>query len=118
MSGMLTIEIENLETSPSNYRLVSFPKRVKIDSVSFSVNAEAAGAVELEGDGAVGGRAVADEHAGGVADAALIAEEGWHGGAGGRGEEADAGEEEGGEAGFHDVVGRWRGGGAVGFRES
>jgi hypothetical protein len=46
MSGMMTIEIENLEASPTNYRLVSFPKRVKIDGISFSVNFEAAGSVE------------------------------------------------------------------------
>ena len=47
MSHLMTIQIDNLETSPSNYRLISFPQKVQIESVSFAVNAEAAGSVEL-----------------------------------------------------------------------
>ena len=45
---MLTICIDNLENSPSNYRLVTFPTRVKINAVSFSINSEAAGTIEQD----------------------------------------------------------------------
>lgn len=43
---MLTVCIDNLEEGPSNYRMVSFPTRVRINAVSFAVNFEAAGSIE------------------------------------------------------------------------
>lgn len=48
MSAVMAIQIENLETSPNNYRMVSFPNRVKIESISFCINFDAAGLLENE----------------------------------------------------------------------
>ena len=45
MSGISTISVEmtNLEGGPNNYRLITFPKRVRVTSVGFTVNLEAMG---------------------------------------------------------------------------
>ena len=44
--SMLTLDIENIQSSLGNYKIISFPNRVKITSVSFTVNSAAAGAIE------------------------------------------------------------------------
>lgn len=49
MSGshIMTVDLKNLEANETNYKVISFPKRIKITEMSFSVNGEAAGSPEL-----------------------------------------------------------------------
>lgn len=42
MSHILTIDLKNLQSNATNYKVISFPKRVKITEMSFSVNGAAA----------------------------------------------------------------------------
>jgi hypothetical protein len=44
----MTIDLKNLQSNSNNYKVISFPKRIKITEMSFSVNGEAAGAPELD----------------------------------------------------------------------
>lgn len=46
--NVLAIDMQNLESDAGNYRLVSFPNRVRITSVSFSVNTECMGTYSNE----------------------------------------------------------------------
>lgn len=48
MSHILTIDLKNLVSNSSNYKVISFPKRIKITQMSFSVNGAAAGSQELD----------------------------------------------------------------------
>jgi hypothetical protein len=50
MSGvsMLSVEMVNLEAGPGNYRMVTFPNRVRLTSVGFTVNDIAVGDYEDE----------------------------------------------------------------------
>lgn len=43
MSHILTIDLVNLEANENNYKVISFPRRVKILEMSFSVNGAAMG---------------------------------------------------------------------------
>lgn len=47
-NNVLAIDMQNLQSDAGNYRLISFPNRVRITSVSFSVNQECMGAYEDE----------------------------------------------------------------------
>ncbi len=47
MAHVMTIDLKNLAANASNYKVVSFPKRVRITEMSFSVNGAAAGSPEL-----------------------------------------------------------------------
>jgi len=44
----MTIDLKNLQSNQDNYKVISFPRRIKIIEMSFSVNGEAAGDVELD----------------------------------------------------------------------
>ncbi len=48
MSHMLTIDLKNLQANADNYKVISFPNRVKVTAMSFSVNGAAAGNSELD----------------------------------------------------------------------
>jgi hypothetical protein len=48
MSHILTIDLKDLQANASNYKVISFPTRVKVTAMSFAVNGEAAGQSELE----------------------------------------------------------------------
>lgn len=41
--NMLTIEMQNLDSSAGNYKMVTFPNRVRITSLGFTVNQECMG---------------------------------------------------------------------------
>lgn len=43
MSHILTIDLKNLAANSANYKVITFPKRVKVLSMSFAVNGEARG---------------------------------------------------------------------------
>lgn len=43
MSHILTIDLKNLLSNEDNYKVITFPNRIKILSMSFSVNGEARG---------------------------------------------------------------------------
>jgi hypothetical protein len=47
-SHIMTIDLKNLQANASNYKVISFPKRIKITKMSFSVNGHAAGNAELD----------------------------------------------------------------------
>lgn len=47
-SNSLSIDMQNLQSDAGNYRLVSFPERVRVTSVGFTVNSECMGAYEDE----------------------------------------------------------------------
>lgn len=47
MSHILTIDLKDLQSNANNYKVITFPKRIKITEMSFSVNGEAAGSAEL-----------------------------------------------------------------------
>ncbi len=47
MANIMTIDLKNLQSNADNFKVVSFPSRIKIVSMSFSVNGEAAGSPEL-----------------------------------------------------------------------
>jgi len=44
----MTIDLKNLQSNADNYKVISFPRRIKITEMSFSVNGEAAGSAELD----------------------------------------------------------------------
>lgn len=46
--GTLAIDMQNLESNAGNYRMVTFPQRVRITSVGFTVNNECMGDYEDE----------------------------------------------------------------------
>lgn len=48
MSHILTIDLKDLQANANNYKVISFPTRVKVTAMSFAVNGEAVGGSELE----------------------------------------------------------------------
>lgn len=44
----MTIDLVNLLANADNYKVITFPKRIRVTEVSFSVNGEAAGSIEDE----------------------------------------------------------------------
>ena len=47
-STVLTVEMQNLDSNAGNYKIVSFPNRVRITSIGFTVNNECMGNYEDE----------------------------------------------------------------------
>lgn len=47
-SHIMTIDLKDLQSNESNYKVISFPSRIKITAMSFSVNGQAAGNPELD----------------------------------------------------------------------
>jgi len=43
VSHILTIDLTNLQANANNYKVISFPTRVKVTAMSFAVNGEASG---------------------------------------------------------------------------
>jgi hypothetical protein len=48
MPHILTVDLNNLQANEDNYKVISFPSRVKVSSMSFSINGAAAMNQELD----------------------------------------------------------------------
>jgi hypothetical protein len=44
----MTIDLKDLQSNANNYKVISFPSRIKVTAMSFAVNGEAAGNSELD----------------------------------------------------------------------